>query len=179
MLIVLTGPGSVGKDAIVSQLLKKNPDLNKVITTTSRQPRPWETSGKDYHFVSPDEFEKLVSGNALLEHVNFAGNYYGTQKTALDPYKNGENMIWKVEITMGAKVKDFFHDAKVFYIDVPDWSVLRERLSKRGASEEIVNQRLEADKRDWETYKDKFENIVINYPEKLDQTVEKIQQLIS
>lgn len=179
MLIVLTGPGSVGKDAIVSQLLKKNPNLKKVITTTSRQPRQWEIEGKDYHFISPGEFEKLVSEDVLLEHVKFAGNYYGTQKKALEPYKNGADMIWKVEITMGAKVKEIFPDAKVFYIDVPDWNILKERLAKRGASEEVVNQRLEADKKDWETFKDKFKNIVINYPGKLDQTIEKIQQLLS
>lgn len=176
MLIVLTGPGSVGKDAIVSELLKKNSDLKKVITTTSRKPRQWEAEGKDYHFVSPAEFEDLISKNSLLENVKFAGNYYGTQKEALNPYKNGADMIWKVEITMGAKVKDIFPDAKVFYIDVPDWNILKERLAKRGASEEVVNRRLAADKKDWETFKDKFENIIINYPGKLEQAVEEIQQ---
>lgn len=178
MLIVLTGPGSVGKDAIVLELLKRNPNLKKVITTTSRRPRPWETEGRDYHFVSPGEFENLINKNSLLENVKFAGNYYGTQKEALEPYKNGADMIWKVEITMGAKVKDIFPDAKVFYIDVPDWNILKERLAKRGASEEVVNQRLEADKKDWEIFKDKFKNIVINEPEKLDQTVDKIQSFL-
>lgn len=189
-LVVITGPGSAGKDAVVSEVLKKYPKMLKVITTTSRSPRPGEINGKDYHFLTVEQFETLIKNHELLEFVRFAGNYYGTTKEALKPFFNRQDMIWKVEITRGAQIKELFEqnfpdeaselleNTLVIYLDVPDWDILRERLKKRGASEEIVKQRLEADKRDWMTFKDRFQNIIINMPDKLDQTVKEVTSLI-
>lgn len=186
MLIVLTGPGAVGKDAVVNNMLKKYPNFQRVITTTSRIPRDWEKDGKDYYFVDSHNFETLIRNGKLLEYVNFAGNHYGTTKEALKPFIEGKDMIWKVEITRGAQVEqlitenysnladDLLKKIKVFYIDVPDWNILRERLQKRGLTHDDVEKRLEADKADWEKYKDKFKNIIMNIPGKLDITVEEI-----
>lgn len=190
MLIVLTGPGAVGKDAVVNSILKKYPNISRVITTTSRTPRPWEKDGKDYHFIGSIQFENLIRAGKLLEYVNFAGNYYGTTKEALKPFIEGKDMIWKVEITRGAQINEFFAEhfsnladdligkAKIIYLDVSSWNILRERLRKRGLNNDEIEKRLEADKRDWEKYKDRFKNIVINEPGKLDQTVEEVSHLI-
>lgn len=187
MLIVLTGPGAVGKDAVVNSILKKYPNISRVITTTSRSPRAWEEEGKDYHFVDSLQFEKLIRERKLLEYVNFAGNYYGTTENALKPFISGKDMIWKVEITRGAQISDFFAEhfsnladdlinkTKVIYLDVPNWDILRERLQKRGLTSQEIEKRLEADRKDWEKYKDRFKNIVINEPGKLDQTVQEIE----
>lgn len=189
-LIVLTGPGSVGKDAVVARLLDKYEGLSKVVTTTSRSPRPWEIPGKDYNFLSPEQFEELIKTNQLLEYVKFAGNYYGTTKDALQPFLDGKCMVWKVEISRGAQIKELFEQnypggfpellkrTLVIYLDVPDWDILRERLKKRGANEEVVKQRLEADKKDWMAFKDRFQNIVINIPGKLNRTIDEVNKLL-
>lgn len=191
LLIVITGPGSVGKDAMATRLLKRHPEIEKVITTTSRTPRPWEKNHIDYHFVTNEEFAKMIEEQKLLEHVYFSGSHYGTAKEALRPFLEGKNMLWKVEITRGAQIKELFEQyfpdqadellkkTKVIYIDVPNWDVLRERLKARGMTDEMIEERLNQDKRDWEMYKGEFGNIVINEPEKLDKTVQEVETLIS
>lgn len=191
MLIVLTGPSAAGKDAVISKFLQKDPSFTKVITTTDRPPRSNEVNGKDYHFVSTDEFENLIKENKMLEYVKFAGSYYGTTKEALQSFIGGKNMLWKVEITRGAQIEELFRQyfpneadelikkTLVIYLDVPSHEILRERLINRGTSEEETEQRLRQDEMDWEKYKERFQNIVINYPGKLEQAVEEIENLLT
>lgn len=191
MLIVITGPGSVGKDAVAAKLLKRHRNFLKVITTTSRTPRLWEKKDRDYRFISTREFEDLINSGNLLEYVFFSGNYYGTTKKALDPFLESRDMVWKVETTRGAQIRelfeqhfpqqaaDLFAKTVVVYLNVPSWDILRDRLKKRGMSDEVIGERLDQDRKDWEMYKDKFKNIVVNVPGKLDRAVEEIERLIS
>src|SRR3989338_6465224 len=132
MVIVLTGPASAGKDTILLKLLEKYPNLKRVVTTTSRAPREGELSGKDYNFVSREEFEDMINKEEMLEYVNFSGNYYGTTKSALE--ETGD-LIWRVETSRAANVEDVIPEnvqAQVFYIGSPDWKVLENRMRVRG-----------------------------------------------
>src|SRR4030042_5161603 len=78
-MVVVTGPPAVGKDAIADELIKWLP-LRKVITTTTREPRPGEKRGIDYHFVSKRRFEEMITNDLMVESVQYAGHYYGTQR---------------------------------------------------------------------------------------------------
>jgi guanylate kinase len=103
VLLVLTGPTAAGKDSLIAQLVKHDPSLVKITTTTSREKREGESEGHPYHFKSRDEFEKLIAEGAFFEWVEFRGELYGTQKkTLMDTLAQGVTVIWKIE-TKGVK----------------------------------------------------------------------------
>lgn len=81
MLIVISGPSGCGKDTVVKELMKNNNNLWLSISCTSRQPREKEINGKDYFFLTKEEFEAKIKTNDLLEYAEYAGNYYGTPKS--------------------------------------------------------------------------------------------------
>lgn len=168
-MIVLTGKTASGKDAVLEKLLLKIPHLKRVITTTSRDPRPGEVNGVDYNFISEDAFREKIENGEFLEYVEYGGNFYGTPKTQLE---NGNNLVWKIDPSMAGKVKD----AVVIYLTVDDEVVLQ-RLKERGLSEEEIAKRMQDDKIFWQQYKDNYDYVIENVPGKLDETVEKIKQL--
>lgn len=175
MLIILTGPASSGKDTIMQALLQRNPSLKRVISTTTREKRPREIEGKDYYFVSRELFEQMIKSGKFLEYVDFFGNFYGTTKDELAPLSAGQNLIWRVEMSRASKVRD----GLVLYIDVPDWQILRDRMKKRGMSEEQISQRLTQDKSDFAKYGANFKHIIYNEEGRLDETMQQIDTLIN
>lgn len=175
MLIILTGPASSGKDTIMQALLQKFPAMKRVISTTTREKRPGEIEGKDYYFVTQPQFEQMIKAGKFLEYVQFHNNFYGTTKDELAPLSQGHDLIWRVEMSRAAKAKD----ALVLYIDAPDWQILRDRMRKRGMSDEQIEERLSRDKADFVKYGSNFKNIIYNEEGKLEQTMEKIFNLIN
>ena len=191
MLIVLTGPASSGKDTILLKLLEDFPNLNRIITTTTRTPRQGEINGKDYNFVSRPSFEQMIKNGDFLEYVEFSGDFYGTTKDAFKAVLEGKDAIWRIKMSRAGRIYEFFtssfsqedaekliKETKVIYIDVPNWDILRERLKERGDSDEQIERRLTQDKSDFETYGGSFKNIVMNEEGKLDETLDKIRQII-
>lgn len=174
MLIILTGPASSGKDTIMRALLQKYPDMRRVISTTTRPKRQGEIEAKDYYFVSREQFEQMIKEGKFHEYVEFHGNLYGTTRDELEPLSRGQNLIWRVEMSRASKVKD----GLVLYIDVPDWQILRDRMRKRGMSDEEIKDRLTQDKADFAKYGSSFQNIVYNEEGKLEETLQKIFILI-
>lgn len=174
MLIILTGPASSGKDTIMHSLLQRNPSMKRVISTTTRGKRPGEIEGKDYHFVSRKQFEQMIKENKFFEYVEFHGNFYGTTKDQLSPLSEGNDLIWRVEMSRAAKVKD----ALVLYIDAPDWQILRDRMKKRGMSDEEIEERLSRDKADFAKYGANFKRIIYNEEGKLKETINQIAEII-
>ncbi len=183
MLIVLTGPASAGKDTILLRLLEIYPYLKRVITTTTRSKRPGETEGKDYYFVSYEQFEEMIRNGEFLEFVDFFGNLYGTTKKELEPLSQGENLIWRVETSRAAKINEVLSADQqtktvVIYIDVPDWEVLRNRMRKRGMSEQDIEERLKQDAKDFQEYKGDFNHIVYNKEGEIESTLEQLKKIV-
>ncbi len=174
MLIVITGPASSGKDTIMKALLQKYLSMKRVISTTTREKRPGEVEGKDYYFVSRQQFNDLIQSEKMLEFVDFSNNLYGTTKTELDPLTHGKDLIWRVETSRAALQAN----ALVLYIDVPDWQVLRKRMRQRGMSDERIEERLKRDKADFEKYGSYFKNIIFNEEGKLEETINRIIKII-
>lgn len=175
MLIVLTGKTASGKDTIMAKLLSRFPDLKRVITTTSRSPRQGERNGVDYNFVSGEEFRKKIKAGDFIEHVEYAGNLYGTEKSQLED--TSHDLIWRIDPSMAGQVKSLFKNPLVIYLMVDDEVVL-ERLKERGLNQEEISKRMQEDKRFWGEFKDCYDFVVENVPGKLDETLDKIALLI-
>jgi guanylate kinase len=83
-VFVITGPSGVGKGTLIERLLEAIPELELSISATTRQPRPGEVDGRDYHFLSPEEFRSRLEGGEFLEHASYSGNHYGTLRSEVD-----------------------------------------------------------------------------------------------
>lgn len=174
-LIILTGKTASGKDTVIAQLLAQLPDFKKILTTTSRLPRPGEQDGVDYHFISREQFQKKIADNEFIEYVEYGGNLYGTEKSL---FYNHNGLIWKIDPSRAGKARDLIKEPlTVIYLTVADEVVL-ERLRARGLSREEIDKRMADDKRMWEENKAGYDFIVENIPNQLEKTVDKIVEII-
>ena len=160
----------------MSRLLVKYPQIKRVVTTTSRPPRQNEQDGVDYHFISKEDFRKKIDQEDLLEYVEYGDNLYGTEKKELE---NTGDLIWRIDPSRAGQVKNLLPHLTVLviYITTTDEVVLQ-RLKNRNLTDEEINKRMQEDQKFWEQYKDSYDFVVENVPGKLDQTLEKIYQLL-
>lgn len=175
-LIILTGKTASGKDAVISKLLSRIPAFKKVITITSRPPRPEEKNGVDYNFVTREDFKQKIAKGDFLEYVEYGGNFYGTEKVQLEKPEGG--LIWRIDPSRAGRIRELIDTPfLVIYLAAPD-SIILERLRKRGFSQDDIEKRMQEDKRFWEEYRNSYDFVVENVPGKLDQTVDKIINII-
>ncbi len=173
----------------MSKLMLKFPDFKKVITTTSREDRPGEENGVDYNFVSRAQFKDMIDSGEFIEYVEYAGNFYGTEKIQL--LKNLQhNLIWRIDPSRAGRIRNLISGSfdgdpandllkRVFtvYLTVEDPVVLA-RLKKRGLNQEEIAKRMSDDAKFWQEFKDNYDYIVENVPEELDKTVDKVSKII-
>ena len=143
-LIVITGPSGVGKGTIVSSLLQRQPQLFLSISATTRQPRQGESNGKDYYFLSVEQFKKMIAQSELLEWAEYAGNYYGTPKQPVrEKIEAGETVILEIEVLGARQVYQTFPSAVRIFVLPPSLEELENRLRGRSNdSEEAIIKRL-------------------------------------
>jgi guanylate kinase len=143
-LIVLTGPSGVGKGTLVKSLLARNGDLYLSISATTRQPRLGEVHGKDYYFVTQEEFEEKIRADGFLEWAEYAGNYYGTPRSVVEEkIDRGKSVLLEIELVGARKIKQNFPDALRLFILPPSLAELERRLRSRGKdSEDTISKRL-------------------------------------
>lgn len=145
LLVVISGPSGVGKGTVRDEFMK-NKDLNLVysVSMTSRNMRPGEVDGRDYFFVSREEFEKAIAEDKLLEWTEFVGNYYGTPLDYVEKLRNeGKNVLLEIEVEGAMNVKRKCPDALTIFITPPSMEELERRIrGRRTEAEEIVQQRL-------------------------------------
>ena len=144
-LIVLTGPSGVGKGTLLRALLQRHPELYVSISVTTRAPRPGEVDGQHYYFVNRNQFERMVANGELLEWAEFAGNYYGTPRLAVeDKIREGHQVILEIELEGARQVRQTFPKALRIFILPPSLSELEFRIRNRGQdSEEAIARRLQ------------------------------------
>lgn len=190
VLLVLTGPTAVGKDTVMQELLKRNNNLMRLVTTNSRPKRPGEVEGTDYYFVAREEFEKLISENAFLEWVEYLGHYKGTQmKHLLEALKTGHDVIWRIDVRGVKNIKQRIIDmtkdpsspicaAAFVFLGVPTLEDLHKRMRERGTEDsKVQEQGLHLAQWEMDQYDDS-DFLVVNYDEKVDDAVEKIEYII-
>jgi guanylate kinase len=144
-VFVITGPSGVGKGTLIEQLLERVPELELSISATTREPRPGEIDGRDYHFLTPEEFRRRLEAGDFLEHASYSGNYYGTLRSEVKRRIDASNsVVLEIEVQGARQVRDAMgDDAVLIFIAPPDEAVLRERLEGRGTdAPEAIEQRL-------------------------------------
>jgi guanylate kinase len=144
-VFVITGPSGVGKGTLIEQLIERIPELELSISATTREPRPGEVDGRDYHFLTPEEFRRRLEAGDFLEHASYSGNYYGTLRSEVEGrLSEGGSVVLEIEVQGARQVRDALgDDAVLIFIAPPDEAVLRERLEGRGTdSPEAIEQRL-------------------------------------
>jgi guanylate kinase len=177
--IIFSAPSGSGKTTIVKHLVEKNPDLGFSISASTRDKRGrTEAHGKDYYFLTPEEFKKKIDGNEFVEWEEvYEGNFYGTLKSEIERvWNSGKNVIFDVDVKGGINLKNYFGGrALAIFVKVPSMEVLKERLHDRGTeSEESLSRRLF--KANFEmTFQDKFDKVLIN--ENLEHSLQQAQQL--
>jgi guanylate kinase len=164
-LIIFSAPSGAGKTTIVRHLLDKDLNLEFSISATSRGIRHTETDGKDYYFLSPEEFRRKIENNEFLEWEEvYAGTYYGTLKSEVERIRNnGKNVIFDVDVVGGCNIKKYYGDeALAVFVQPPSVEELRNRLVSRSTdSLEVIEKRIA--KAEYElTYASQFDCIIVN-----------------
>jgi len=132
LLIVLSGPSGVGKDAVLVRMKASSYPMKYVTTLTTRRRRPNETNGIDYHFVSTQQFQSMMKNKELLEQAEVYGNWYGIPKDAVKKaLENGEDTIVKIDIQGAATIKSILPQAVFIFLVPPSIGDLRRRLKQR------------------------------------------------
>ena len=146
-IIVVSGPSGVGKGTLLQELFQlSHLPLVLSVSATTRPPRPGETDGVEYHFLTPDEFHRKHENDEFLEcfEVFHGGHWYGTLRRELESKRNaGKWVVLEIDVQGGLAIQEQFPETVMIFIRPKDWDVLRERLAKRGTeSPETVELRL-------------------------------------
>ena len=144
LLIVISAPSGTGKTTLTRMLLEEFPHMEFSVSFTTRPPRPGEVNGKDYWFVSKEEFLKRIEEGDFLEWAEVYGNLYGTSKSqVLKALNEGKDVLLDIDPQGALQVKENFPDAVLIFILPPSLKELERRLRKRGTdSEEVIEKRL-------------------------------------
>ena len=174
-VLVVTGPSGVGKGTLIRELLRERPELRLSVSATTRPPRSGERDGLDYHFLSPEEFDRRVHDGDFLEHATYAGNRYGTLREEVDRAPYG--IVLEIETDGARQVRKTLPEAMQVFIAPPSVETLRERLMARGTdSPDQIRERLAhatAELRE----KDRFPHVITN--DRLDRAAAELIGLVA
>uniref|UniRef100_A0A8D0G6N9 Guanylate kinase n=1 Tax=Sphenodon punctatus TaxID=8508 RepID=A0A8D0G6N9_SPHPU len=165
--VVLSGPSGAGKSTLLKKLLKEYENVfGFSVSHTTRQPRPGEVNGKDYHFVTREQMQKEINAGEFIEHAEFSGNMYGTSKSAVQAVQ-GQNQICILDVDMQGVKNIKKTDLKPIYISVqpPSMDILEKRLRDRQTeTEESLQKRLAAAHTDMELSNEPglFDLVIVN-----------------
>ena len=143
-VIILSGPSGVGKGPIVKELLRRFPHLTLSVSATTRSPREGELDGREYYFITKDDFEKRIENGEMLEYARYVDNYYGTPADAVKrQLEKGLGVILEIEVQGAKQVMSKTPEAVSIFILPPDRQALIDRLHGRGTeAEEVIQKRV-------------------------------------
>ena len=178
LLIVLSGPSGSGKNTVCDMAKEVMPNIWESVSMTSRKPRKGEVDGKDYYFVSEEEFEKNIEDGKMLEHAKFAGNYYGTPRESVQKQLDaGRDVLLVIEIQGALQIKEKIPQALFVFLLPPSMKELKRRLRMRKTeTEEKLMERFET------AYKEinelpKYNYVIVN--DKADEAASKLEAIIN
>lgn len=162
-VFVITGPSGVGKGTLIRELLSRVPDLELSVSATTRAPREGEAEGRDYHFLTPEQFEQRVEEKDFLEFATYSGNRYGTLRSEVERcLEHGRSVVLEIEVQGAQQVRAAKPDSVQIFIAPPDPAVLRERLIGRGTdSTEAIDERLKVAEQELAA-QDDFDHQIVN-----------------
>lgn len=178
LLVVLTGPSGAGKDSILARLKSLGRPYHFAVTATTRPPRQGERAGVDYHFVSPDEFQRMLEQDELLEHAEVYGHQYGVPRKAVrEALRGGRDVILRTDVQGAHYIKSVDPDAVTIFVAPPSEAEMRRRLSVRGQDgEEQIALRMRVAEEEMKRASE-FDHVVIN--DDLERCVREIEGILS
>ncbi len=176
-VVVISAPSGTGKTTVCKKLLQQNPNMVFSVSYTTRQKRPSEVDGKDYHFVTEEEFKKLIKQDKFVEWAKVYNHYYGTPKQPLiKAISSGKDILLDIDVQGGKNIKKIFPDGIFIFLLPPSWSVLKKRILCRNQDNvKEIKLRLKNVIKELKFIK-YYDYIVIN--DKLDDTVKIINNII-
>ena len=178
ILIVLSGPSGVGKGTVRKAIFDQpGNDFQYSISMTTRKPRPGEVNGKDYFFVSKEEFEQKIQAGEMLEYAKYVDNYYGTPlKWIKDTLDAGKDVFLEIEVNGAMQVRSKSPNGVFIFLTPPDLMELKQRLIHRGTdSMEVINKRIKKAFGEIEMMQN-YDYAVVN--DEVPNAVEKVKEII-
>ena len=175
-LFIVSGPSGSGKSSLCDALLKQGPNLYLSISCTTREPRPGEADGREYHFLSRTSFEAQRADEAFLEWANVHGNLYGTRKSDVEAcLEAGHDILLEIDWQGAAQVAEKIPQACRIFILPPSVETLRQRLTSRGQDDdEVINRRVAAAQSEME-HADEAHFRIVN--DQFDDALEQLQTI--
>jgi guanylate kinase len=176
-VFVITGPSGVGKGTLIRGLLERVPQLELSVSATTREPRPGERDGVDYHFLDAAEFERRARAGEFVEHADYSGRRYGTLCSELERrLADGAPVVLEIEVQGARQVREAMPEALLVFIAPPSTEALRARLVGRGTDAgEQIEQRLRTAAGELEA-RPEFAHVVVN--DRLEQATDELAAVV-
>ncbi|MFA6105471.1 MAG: guanylate kinase [Patescibacteria group bacterium] len=179
LLVIISSPSGGGKDTVITELQKLIPNSAKLVTTTTRPPRPGDQEGVSYFFVSEDAFKRRIDAGELLEYNYYAGHYYGSEKSVLETARTKYDVVFSNIEVNGKHNLDILGIQNLSFFLFPESiDILKKRIEKRGGiSPEMMEERLKIAEEEIEKSQD-YDFRFVNAEGKVDEVVKKIEKII-
>ena len=179
LLVVISGPSGVGKDAVLTRMKDEGLAAHFTVTVTTRPKRKYEVDGIDYIFVTRDGFQQMIDKGELLEYAEVYGNLNGVpQDQVTDAINSGRDVLVKVDVKGAASIRELVPEALFIFIAPPSLNELDYRLKQRMTESDSALQLRQASARVEMQESAKFDHIVINHTDQIDETVHDIRSII-
>ncbi len=180
LFVVVSGPSAAGKTTVVERLLAEVPSTVRLVTTTSRAPRPGEVNGRDYHFVTREEFIARRERGEFLEWAETYGNFYGSSRSEVDRLRASNRAVFAVVDIVGARaIKAAYPECLTVFLQPGSVEELRRRLAERPGSQAAdVEKRVSRAAAEMANAAD-FDRVIMNRDGELDRAVEELERLVA
>ncbi len=179
LLVVISGPSGVGKDAVLAGVRAAHPDAHFAVTVTTRPPRSREHDGDDYHFLSDEEYDRLLAEDGFLENATVYGYRYGVPKVQVrEALARGQDVVVRVDVQGASTIKRLAPNAVFVFLAAASLEELEERLRRRNTEgEDALRLRLDTARREM-ACQEGFDHVVINREGGLVEAVSQILAII-
>lgn len=180
LVFIVSGPAGTGKGTVVNRLREMMPELGVSVSATTRAPRPGEVDGENYHFISREQFEKLICSGGVLEYTEYCGNLYGTLRCEADRILDaGRDIILEIEVEGAINLKSLMkHDVVAIMLMAPDPIELERRLRARGTeTDEVIQRRLHRASEEI-ALSEHYDYAVVNNTDRIDEAASEIAAII-